>query len=69
MNSTGKQIRTIETHLYNIEAALDIAVSQKDRTELLRKQTKLIKKLSKLKRRIDNTNSSITQNDTDTDWR
>ena len=48
MNSTGKQIRTIETHLYNIEAALDIAVSQKDRTELLRKQTKLIKKLSKL---------------------
>ena len=34
MNSVTKQIHNMEDSLFNIEAALDIAVSQKDQTEL-----------------------------------
>ena len=69
MSSTGKQIRTMETNLYNIEVALDIAVSQKDKTELLRKQTKLTKKLSKLKRRMDNADEPVAHNQNNREWR
>ena len=69
MNSIGKQIRTMETNLYNIEAALDIAVSQKDKTELLRKQTKLTKKLSKLKRRMDKADEPVAHNQNNREWR
>ena len=69
MSSTGKQIRTMETNLYNIEAALDVAVSQKDKTELLRKQTKLTKKLSKLKRRMDNADKPVAHNQNNREWR
>ena len=69
MSSIGKQIRTMETNLYNIETALDIAVSQKDRTELLRKQTKLTKKLSKLKRRMNNTDDPVIHNQNNREWR
>ena len=69
MNSIGKQIRTMETNLYNIESALDIAVSQKDRTELLRKQTKLTKKLSKLKRRMNNADEPVIHHQNNREWR
>ena len=70
MNSIGKQIQTMETNLYNIESALDVAVSQKDKTELLRKQTKLTKKLSKLKRRMNNTDEPVViHNQNNREWR
>ena len=69
MNSIGKQIQTMETNLYNIESALDIAVSQKDKTELLRKQTKLTKKLSKLKRRMNNADEPVIHNQNNREWR
>ena len=60
----------MEDSLFNIEAALDIAVSQKDQTELLRKKAKLTKKLNKLQRRINNSNISNTSSrDNDKGWR
>ena len=70
MNSVTKQIHNMEDSLFNIEAALDIAVSQKDQTELLRKKAKLTKKLNKLQRRINNSNISNTSSrDNDKGWR
>ena len=70
MNSVTKQIHNMEDSLFNIEAALDIAVSQKDQTELLRKKAKLTKKLNKLQRRINNSNISHTSSrDNDKGWR
>ena len=69
MNSVTKQIHNMEDSLFNIEAALDIAVSQKDQTELLRKKAKLTKKLNKLQRRINNSNISNTSSrDNDKGW-
>ena len=70
MNSIGKQIHNMEDSLFNIEAALDIAVSQKDQTELLRKKAKLNKKLNKLYRKMNNSDPSYVQSDEQrTQWR
>lgn len=70
MNSIAKQIHNMEDSIFNIEVALDIAVSQKDQTELIRKKAKLTKKLNKLQRRINKSNTrSITSNDQDVEWR
>ena len=63
MNSITKQINNMEDSIFNIEVALDIAVSQKDQTELIRKKAKLTKKLNKLRRRINKSN------DRDVEWR
>jgi len=54
MSNIGKQIDNMETNLYDIESALDIARTQKDQSELVRKKTKLIKKINKLKRKLKN---------------
>ena len=60
----------MEDSIFDIEVALDIAVSQKDQTELIRKKAKLTKKLNKLQRRINKSNTrSITSNDQDVEWR
>ena len=48
MSSIGKQIDNTEANLLDVESALDVAISQKDQTELARKRSKLIKKLNKL---------------------
>ena len=70
MNSIGKQIHNMEDSLFNIEAALDIAVSQKDQTELLRKKAKLVKKLNKLYRKKNNSDSpSAKPNEQRIEWR
>ena len=70
MSSITKQIHNMEDSLFNIEAALDVAVTQKDQTELLRKKSKLTKKLNKLQRKVDKSNSSSMASDNnDIDWR
>jgi len=70
MNSIGKQINNTEANLLNVESALDVAISQKDQTELARKKSKLIKKLNKLKRKLDNDDyRSLRLEQDDRDWR
>ena len=70
MNSIGKQINNTEDNLLNVESALDVAISQKDQTELTRKRSKLIKKLNKLKRKLSNDDyRSLRLEQDDRDWR
>ena len=70
MNSIGKQINNTEDNLLNVESALDVAISQKDQTELARKRSKLIKKLNKLKRKLSNDDyRSLRLEQDDRDWR
>ena len=70
MSSIGKQINNTEVNLLNVESALDVAVSQKDQTELARKRAKLIKKLNKLKRKLSNEDYSGIRSEQDhRDWR
>jgi predicted DNA-binding protein YlxM (UPF0122 family) len=70
MNSVTRQIHNMEDSLFDIEAALDLAVSQKDQTELLRKKAKLTKKLNKLQRRINKSSDHHTAlEDRDIKWR
>ena len=70
MNSIGKQINNTEANLLDVESALDVAISQKDQTELARKRSKLIKKLNKLKRKRGNRDRhSVEFEQDDRDWR
>ena len=70
MSSIGKQINNTEANLLNVESALDVAISQKDQTELARKRSKLIKKLNKLKRKRGNeSHRSLEFEQDDRDWR
>ena len=70
MNSIAKQIHNMEDSIFNIEVALDVAVGQKDQTELIRKKAKLTKKLNKLQRRINKSKTEdLTSNDQDVEWR
>ena len=70
MNSIGKQINNTEANLLDVESALDVAISQKDQTELSRKKAKLIKKLNKLKRKRGNEgHHSVELEQDDRDWR
>lgn len=70
MNSIGKQINNTEANLLDVESALDVAVSQKDQTELARKRSKLLKKLNKLKRKRRNEgHQSLEFEQDDRDWR
>ena len=70
MNSIGRQINNTEDNLLNVESALDVAISQKDQTELARKRSKLIKKLNKLKRKLGNEDYRGLRPEQDNrDWR
>ena len=70
MSSIGKQINNTEANLLNVESALDVAISQKDQTELARKRSKLIKKLNMLKRkRGSEGRHSLEFEQDDRDWR
>ena len=70
MSSIGKQIDNTEANLLDVESALDVAISQKDQTELARKRSKLIKKLNKLKRKRGNeSHSRLELEQDDRDWR
>ena len=70
MNSIGKQINNTEANLLDVESALDVAISQKDQTELARKRSKLLKKLNKLKRKRRNEgHQSLEFEQDDRDWR
>ena len=70
MNSIGKQINNTEANLLDVESALDVAISQKDQTELARKRSKLIKKLNKLKRKRGNeSHRRLEFEQDDRDWR
>ena len=70
MSSIGKQIDNTEANLLDVESALDVAISQKDQTELARKRTKLIKKLNKLKRKRGNeSHRRLEFEQDDRDWR
>ena len=70
MSSIGKQINNTEANLLDVESALDVAVSQKDQTELSRKRSKLIKKLNKLKRKRGNEGRhNLEFEQDDRDWR
>ena len=54
MNSITKQIKNVESTLYDVEVAMDVAVTSKEQTELGRKRSKLQKKINKLKRKLTN---------------
>ena len=70
MSSIGKQIDNTEANLLDVESALDVAISQKDQTELARKRSKLLKKLNKLKRkRGTEDRHSLEFEQDDRDWR
>ena len=70
MSSIGKQIDNTEANLLDVESALDVAISQKDQTELARKRSKLIKKLNKLKRKRGNeSHRRLELEQDDRDWR
>ena len=70
MSSIGKQIDNTEANLLDVESALDVAISQKDQTELARKRSKLIKKLNKLKRkRGSEGRRRLELEQDDRDWR
>ena len=70
MSSIGKQINNTEANLLDVESALDVAISQKDQTELARKRSKLIKKLNKLKRKRGNeSHRRLELEQDDRDWR
>ncbi len=70
MSSIGKQIDNTEANLLDVESALDVAISQKDQTELARKRSKLIKKLNKLKRKRGNeSHRRLEFEQDDRDWR
>lgn len=64
MSNMSKQIRNIESNLFNVELAIDSAGTRKEQDELQRKRNKFRKKLRKLKRRADNKDDT----DNDTDW-
>ena len=54
MNSITKQIKNVESTLYDVEVAMDVAVTSKEQNELGRKRSKLQKKINKLKRKLTN---------------
>ena len=54
MNSITKQIKNVENTLYDIEIAMDVAITSKEQNELGRKRSKLKKKINKLKRKLTN---------------
>ena len=54
MNSITKQIKNVESTLYDVEVAMDVAVTSKEQHELGRKRSKLQKKINKLKRKLTN---------------
>ena len=57
MNSITKQIKNVENTLYDIEIAMDVAITSKEQNELGRKRSKLKKKINKLKRKLTNKES------------
>ena len=57
MNSITKQIKNVENTLYDIEIAMDVAITSKEQNELGRKRSKLKKKINKLKRKLTNRES------------
>ena len=54
MNSITKQIKNVESTLYDVEVAMDVAVTSKEQNELGWKRSKLQKKINKLKRKLTN---------------
>ena len=54
MNSITQQIKNVESTLYDVEVAMDVAVTSKEQNELGRKRSKLQKKINKLKRKLTN---------------
>ena len=57
MNSFTKQIKNVENTLYDVEIAMDVAITSKEQNELGRKRSKLKKKINKLKRKLTNRES------------
>ena len=57
MNSITKQIKNVENTLYDVEIAMDVAITSKEQNELGRKRSKLKKKINKLKRKLSNKES------------
>ena len=57
MISITKQIKNVENTLYDIEIAMDVAITSKEQNELGRKRSKLKKKINKLKRKLTNRES------------
>ncbi len=57
MNSITKQIKNVENTLYDVEIAMDVAITSKEQNELGRKRSKLKKKINKLKRKLTNRES------------
>ena len=54
MNSITKQIKNVDNTLYDVEIAMDVAITSKEQNELGRKRSKLKKKINKLKRKLTN---------------
>ena len=57
MNSITKQIKNVDNTLYDVEIAMDVAITSKEQNELGRKRSKLKKKINKLKRKLTNKES------------